>query len=161
MAHSPENLSPEKNGSKKDSLREVRILLAIEDAISADLLDDRLRREGLQTTHADNGIDALRRIRDESFELVVVETRLSGRTGFELLRDLSPLGPRVVLLARQKNDPEEVRAFKLGAAEYITRPFNPEVAVARVLRLLHPDFSEPVPKGNGGEIGPAPHLKER
>lgn len=144
------NVGSERNGPWEDLTGEVRILLAMEDAISADLLGDRLDKKGLRTTRVDNGVDALRRVRDESFDLVVAETRLSGRTGFELLNDLPSVDLAVVLIGKQDNDAEVIRALKLGATEYITVPFNPEVVVVRLLRLLRPDLIGVESNGQNG-----------
>lgn len=82
----------------------------------------------------DNGTDAQREIQECSFEVVVAETRLPGRVGLELLRSFPTLQPPFVLLGRQGNDEEIVRAFELGAVDYLTLPFSPRVATARILR---------------------------
>jgi len=120
--------------------RPKRVLLAIEDEVSADLLEHRMSRRGLNPTRVSHGRDATDRLRDTRFDLVVIETRLPGLTGLELLRrvptDTVTGRPLVVLLGRHGNDEEIVRAFELGAAEYVSRPFAPEVALARILRFL-------------------------
>lgn len=117
-----------------------RVLLAVADDGSADLLAHRLSRRGLQPARAEYGAAAARQLERSRFDLVVIETRLPGLTGLELLRRLPTedvVGrPLIVLLGQQGNDEEVVRAFELGAAEYIARPFSPEVALARILRFL-------------------------
>jgi CheY-like chemotaxis protein/HEAT repeat protein len=117
-----------------------RVLLAVEDAVSGDLLEHRMSRRGLHPTRVPHGQEATDRLRDTRFDLVVIETRLPGLTGLELLRrvptDTVAGRPLIVLLGQHGNDEEIVRAFELGAAEYISRPFAPEVALARILRFL-------------------------
>jgi len=120
--------------------RTKQVLLAVEDEVSADLLEHRMSRRGLHPTRVPHGQEASARLRDTRFDLVVIETRLPGLTGLELLRrvptDTVAGRPLIVLLGRHGNDEEIVRAFELGAAEYISRPFAPEVALARILRFL-------------------------
>ena len=111
------------------------VLLALNHDPSRDLLSDRLRRMGAEIQTVDDGMDAQRRIQDESFGVVVAETRLPGRTGLELLRFFPTLRPPFVLIGRQGNDEEIVRAFELGAADYFTLPFSPRIAAARILRV--------------------------
>jgi two-component system phosphate regulon response regulator PhoB len=117
-----------------------RVLLAVADDVSADLLAHRLSRRGLQPARAEHGEAAVTQLGRARFDLVVIETRLPGLTGLELLRRVPTediVGrPLIVLLGQQGNDEEIVRAFELGAAEYIARPFSPEVALARILRFL-------------------------
>lgn len=111
------------------------VLLALAHEPSRDLLTDRLRRDGARVEHVADGTDAQRRIQDDSFGVVVAETRLPGRTGLELLRFFPPLQPPFVLLGRRGNDDEVTRAFELGAADYVTLPFSPRIATARILRV--------------------------
>ncbi len=112
------------------------VLLALEHQPSADLLGDRLRRAGLEVPRVEDGEAAHERIQETDIDVVVAQVRLPGRTGLELLRSLPPMCPPVVLLGRRGNDDEIVRAFEMGAAEFITRPFAPRVAVARIQRCL-------------------------
>ncbi len=121
---------------EEQSFKNASVLVAIEHPASAQLITDRLTRRGVQTTHVEDGNDALDVLRDASPDLMVAQTRLPGRTGLELLRHVPHLDPAVVLLGREGNDEVIVRAFEFGAADYITRPFAPRIAVARILRFL-------------------------
>lgn len=112
------------------------ILLALEHQPSAELLREHLRRKGHDTAHVEDGQEALRRLRDDPPGAVVAGTRLPGRPGIELIRHVPPLDPPIILLGRRGNDGEVVRALERGAADFITRPFSPPVAVARVRRVL-------------------------
>lgn len=111
------------------------VLLALAHEPSRDLLTDRLRHEGAPVQWVDDGTAAQDQIQDESFGVVVAETRLPGRTGLELLRTFPTLHPPFVLMGRQGNDNEGLRAFELGAADYFTLPFSPQIATARIMRV--------------------------
>jgi len=119
------------------------VLLAIEDDVSADLLGHRMRREGMQPEHAQHGGEALWHLKRTPFDLVVIDARLPGLTGLELLRatpsDDIAGEPKIVLLGQRGNDEQIVQAFELGAVEYVQRPFAPEVALARITRFLTDD----------------------
>ncbi|MEF8795178.1 MAG: response regulator [Salinivenus sp.] len=111
------------------------ILLALSHKPSANLLDDRLSRKEATVVRVRDGEEALRRIQKRSFGVVVAETGLPGRTGPELLRSVPPLQPPFVLMGRQGNGEGVIRAFNMNAFDYFTRPFAPEVATARILRV--------------------------
>ena len=111
------------------------ILLAVEHQISAELLADRLTRMDLTVERVTNGHQAEDVMKNEGCGVAVVEARLAGRTGLELVRRRPAFDPPIVLLGRRGNDDEVVRAFELGAADYITRPFSPRIATARIRRF--------------------------
>lgn len=115
---------------------EPSILLALEHRPSAELLREHLRRKGHDTVHVENGRDARHHLDTKSPGAVVAGTRLPGRTGMELVHLVPPFDPPIVLLGRRGNDREVVRALEQGAADYLTRPFSPPIAVARVRRVL-------------------------
>lgn len=111
------------------------VLLALDHKPSRELLADRLRRMGAEVQTLDDGTDARDAIQEQSLGVVVAETRLPGRTGLELLRSFPTLRPPFVLLGRRGNDEEVIRAFELGAADYLTLPFSPRIATARIMRV--------------------------
>ncbi len=117
-----------------------QVLLAVEDEVSADLLMHRITRRGLHPDRVEDGEHAFQQMQERAYDLIVIETRLPGLTGLELLRrmpsDEIAGEPQVILLGRRGNNEEIVRAFELGAVEYIQRPFAPEVALARIFRFL-------------------------
>jgi PleD family two-component response regulator len=125
------------------------VLFAVEDAITRSLLADRLERRDVQTVDATDGDAALSILERTAVDVLVAETRLPGRTGFELLRRVPPHDPAVVLIGRRGNDAEVVKAFELGAADYITRPFAPEVAAARIYRFFRPTSRNSPPASHG------------
>lgn len=130
-------LEDDKNGSKRDATSpKEAALLALEHQPSAELLGDRLKRKGIAIKRVENGTSALDELQSGAFGVGVVETRLPGRTGLELLQEFPALCPPIVLVGLRGNDNEIVRAFEMGAADYITRPFSPQVAVARIRRCL-------------------------
>lgn len=114
----------------------ANVLLALEHQPSADLLSDRLNRGGNNTTHVQDGRAAHDALQTEEIDVMVAAPRLPGRTGLELLREYPALRPPVVILGRRGNDDEIVRAFEMGAADYITIPFSPRIAAARIRRCL-------------------------
>lgn len=119
---------------------EDRVLLALEDDVSAELLTHRMIRRGIHPERAESGSEAIYKLQNTPYDLVIIETRFPGLTGLELLQH-SPSEeiagePRIILLGQGGDNQEIIRAFELGAAEYIQRPFAPEVALARIVRFL-------------------------
>ena len=116
----------------------ARVLL-VEDEPGLQLtLSDRLAAEGYQVETAGDGDTAIRRGGGEPFDLIVLDVMLPARNGFEVARTLRQQGvmtPILMLTARtQVVDP--VVGLKLGADDYLTKPFDTLELLARIEALL-------------------------
>lgn len=78
--------------------------------------------------------DALERYTD--FDLLIVDLRMPGMGGLGLLRALGPAASRAIVLTAHGSERHAVEAIKLGAADYLTKPFEPEELRAAALRVL-------------------------
>lgn len=125
--------------SQPDDAPRGRVLIADADALTASLLRHRLERDGWPVTVVADGEAALAVLERESVGLAVLSTRLPGLGGFELLRHirtLDPPQPTVLLLSYSTNERDLVRAFDLGADDYLLKPVSPVEFLARARRLL-------------------------
>ena len=119
---------------------QARVLIAEDDPATAALVVRLLGEDGLSVTRAADGDRAAEIIRDESFDLLLLDVYLPGRDGFSLLeyaRDL-PHHARTpaVMLTAVGDERQVARAFELGADDYVVKPFRPLELKARVRRLL-------------------------
>lgn len=120
-----------------------RILVVEDDASLARVLCDNLIYEGFDVALAADGHRALKEHRLFNPDLVLLDLTLPGLDGFEVCRRLSREQSRtgiIVLTARTQKD-DKVQGLRLGADDYITKPFALDELLARidaVLRRLHP-----------------------
>ncbi|PLV58720.1 response regulator transcription factor [Thermotoga sp. KOL6] len=75
---------------------------------------------------------------NESFHVVVLDVMLPDYNGYEICRTIKEIYPEtwVILLTLLSDDESVLRGFEVGADDYVTKPFNPEILVARVRRFL-------------------------
>jgi DNA-binding response OmpR family regulator len=117
-----------------------------------------LRREGYEPLQAASGDEALRLFESERPDLVVLDLMLPGISGEEVCRRLRRESRVPVLMLTAKAAEEErLRGFRLGADDYLTKPFSPRELVARVRALLRRASKEPLPlaglvRFNGGDL---------
>ncbi|MBI4908336.1 MAG: response regulator transcription factor [Acidobacteria bacterium] len=97
-----------------------------------------LRTEGYQPEVVADGIEALRRAREEPFDLILLDVMLPGKDGFEVCRELRRSGVTtpIILLTAKTHDAEKVIGLELGADDYVTKPFNPMELRARIKAVL-------------------------
>ena len=116
----------------------MRILVVEDDALLADGLTRVLARAGHAVDHAITGRHADLLLRDEPFDLVVLDVGLPDIDGFEVLRRLRLRQASINVLVLTARDAVEdrVRGLDLGADDYLTKPFSVTEFEARVRALL-------------------------
>jgi two-component system, OmpR family, alkaline phosphatase synthesis response regulator PhoP len=117
----------------------VHRILLVEDERGLRLtLRDRLTSEGYQVETAADGESGFRQASDGSFDLIVLDLMLPQKSGYDICRDLRALGftvPVLILTARV-DTVDKVVGLKLGADDYVTKPFEMVELLARVEALL-------------------------
>ena len=113
----------------------ARRILLVEDEESLLLtLTDRLRSEGYEVETAQDGDAALAQALAGSFDLVVLDVMLPRRDGFEVCRELRAHGVEIpiLMLTARSQVVDRVVGFKLGADDYVTKPFAMAELLARI-----------------------------
>jgi two-component system alkaline phosphatase synthesis response regulator PhoP len=127
-------------------------LLLIEDEPGLVLtLTDRLSREGYEVESAEDGVAGLERASAERFDLILLDLGLPRRDGFDVCRDLRQRGIQtpIIMLTARGQVIDKVVGLKLGADDYIAKPFEMLELLARIeARLRRPPGAGP---GESGE----------
>jgi sigma-B regulation protein RsbU (phosphoserine phosphatase) len=112
------------------------VLVVDDDANNRDLLSRRLRRMGYEAEVGQDGQHALTLIGERSFDVVLLDVMMPGLDGFEvlkILREHHAATDLPVIMATAKDDSEDViHALGLGANDYVTKPLDFPVVVARI-----------------------------
>jgi CheY-like chemotaxis protein len=123
-----------------DEDRPVRVLVVDEDASDRELVARRLERHGFAVETARDGIEALRRIDTDDPDLVLLEVVMSGMGGLEVLERVRRQHSRAelpVILATALDDSQDaVEGLERGANDYVTKPFDFPVVIARIQSQL-------------------------
>jgi two-component system, OmpR family, alkaline phosphatase synthesis response regulator PhoP len=134
-----------------------RILL-VEDEPGVRLtLTDRLHDEGYVVETASDGDEGVARAAAEPFDLVVLDVMLPGRNGFDVCRDLRQKGvdSPILMLTARRQLADRVVGLKLGADDYLTKPFDVAELLARVeARLRRRPLSPPALPTDTYRFGP-------
>jgi diguanylate cyclase (GGDEF)-like protein len=117
-----------------------RVLVAEDDDISASILVHKLKKEGLDVTRFNNGHDAYQAALAQTPDLVILDVKMPGFDGFEVLErlrgDARFSKTPILMLTSMGQEADVVRGFGLGADDYVLKPFSPVELAARVRRLL-------------------------
>ena len=96
-----------------------------------------LEHDGFLVIDAFNGKEALRQLRGESPDLILLDVMMPGLDGFEVLQMIREVSKIPVLMLTAKGEEDDrIRGLELGADDYITKPFSPREMVSRVKAVL-------------------------
>jgi DNA-binding NtrC family response regulator len=120
--------------------RKAHLLLVDDDPNTLASLARAFRLAGHEATVCDNAPRALELLRTETFDLILSDVVMPGKSGMELLEDLKNAGSKtpIVLISGQANVEMAVKATKLGALDFLEKPLSTEkllVTVENALRL--------------------------
>lgn len=118
--------------------RAVRILVADDEDRIRKLIADFLAREGYEIIEAADGAQALSLSTGANKpDLVILDVMMPEMDGWTVLTELRRIGDiPVILLTAKSSEADQLGGFRLGADDYVTKPFSPSLLVARVQALL-------------------------
>ncbi len=122
-----------------------RILLVEDDPGLRRMVSHRLASEGYRVETAPDGEEGLRGATGQRFDLVVLDVMLPGRSGFDVCRTmrLGGVDTPVLMLTARAELADRVSGLKLGADDYLTKPFEMVELLARVEARLRRDGGRP------------------
>ena len=117
---------------------QARILIVDDEESMRDGCRQVLAPEGFVLKEASSGVEALEAIRRESFDLVVLDLKMPRVDGLEILRCMREESPATaaVVITGYPSVESAVEAMKLGAADFLPKPFTPDVLRLTVRRTL-------------------------
>ena len=116
----------------------VRLLIADDEANIRTSISRFLGLSGIETLEATNGLSAQKMLQEEAVDGAIIDLKMPGMTGLELLHWLEAEGRTlpVVMISAYGEVEDAVAAMKAGAADYVVKPFEPEDLQMRVLRAV-------------------------
>lgn len=120
---------------------EYKVLAADDETELLDALELYTERENIKLIKADNGIVAFNLFRSEKPHLVLLDIMMPGLDGFAVLKKIRAESsvPAIMFTARSE-DYDKILGLELGADDYITKPYNPMVVVARIKAQLRRNY---------------------
>ncbi len=114
----------------------IRILVVDDEKPICDLIDLNLSSAGYQCTTVQDGLKAIDILEKEEFDLVLLDIMLPGADGYDVMDYIRPTGIPVIFITAKHEVKNRVKGLKLGADDYIVKPFDMVELVARVEAVL-------------------------
>jgi len=118
-------------------MQKISILVVEDGQSQREMLRDFLRDEGYDVSEVENGNKALNLIREDYFDLLLLDYRMPGMNGMEVLEDAKRINPEidVIMMTAYGTIETAVKAMKAGAADYITKPIELEELLILIDRI--------------------------
>jgi phosphate regulon transcriptional regulator PhoB len=117
-----------------------KILVVDDEADIVELVSYNLKKEGFAVDSAYNGEDALRCVKNDTYDLLMIDLMLPGIQGMELCRiirgDADTAHVPIIILTAKEGEVDKILGLEMGADDYVTKPFSPRELVARVKAVL-------------------------
>jgi len=131
--------------------RPLRILVVDDDPAMVGAITALVGTEGHQVITAYDGLTAVRRMREEAPDLVLLDLAMPGPDGFAVAGEIRAMGPAPILVVSgESSEAAKVRALGLGADDYLTKPFGKGELLARIAALMR----RAAPGAPGAAAGP-------
>ena len=133
-----------------------RILVVEDDPSLQKMLGMNLKAEGYHVVSVGDGVDALEVVRNQRIDAVVLDVMLPVLDGYQVCTKMRLEGHKmpILFLTAKNSGPERVEGLKLGADDYLGKPFNVDELLLRLARLIE-QYSRSNEKGSAGTIGMA------
>lgn len=117
-----------------EEMEDIKILLVDDEEDFVATLSERLSLRDMNSQSATSGEEALQFVGDTVPDIIVLDLKMPGIDGMEVLRRVKQYFPaiQVIILTGHGNDQDEAEARKLGAFDYLRKPVNIELLVARI-----------------------------
>lgn len=118
----------------------TKILIVEDREDIAELIQHHLEKAGYKTYFAKNGKDALDLVQTEKFDLIILDLMLPKINGLDVLKQIKQNEKTkeipVIIESAKSDDEDVILGLKLGAEDYVTKPFSPKVLLARIQKVL-------------------------
>ena len=143
----------------EEDMSEARVLVVDDEKSMRDLLAITLQKAGYDVTLAEGGAAAIEAIRRDPFDAIITDLRMPKVDGLQVLRAAKEQSPdtAVIMVTAMASTETAVEAMKLGAYDYITKPFKLDevnLIIKNALERKHLPRREPVPPQAAGDPAP-------
>ena len=131
-------------------MRQFRILVVDDEVRILNFLSSKLKASGYEVLTASNGLEGMEQAQAQEPDLIVLDLLMPKMDGLEMLKQLRSFSAvPVIILTAKGADADRIKGLRLGADDYLPKPFNPDELVARieaVRRRLEPSERRKLPE---------------
>jgi two-component system response regulator CpxR len=130
-----------------------KILIVDDDRELGEMLMEFLAPDHLDVSACLSGEDGLRALRDNTYDLVILDIMLPGMSGLDVLKEIRQSNDiPIIMLTARGDDVDRILGLEFGADDYLSKPFNPRELLARIKAIMRRSRADE-PRGNRLTVG--------
>lgn len=115
----------------------MKILIVDDEPLIREVIKEYCTLERYEVIEAENGIDALEKIKTNDIDIIVLDIMMPKLDGYSTLKEIKQIkNIPVILLSARKEEFDKLMGFDLGSDDYMTKPFSPKELIARIKAIL-------------------------
>jgi DNA-binding response OmpR family regulator len=123
----------------------TKIIVIDDDSAVTDLLSVLLRSHGFDVQVTNNSVEGMGLIRDEKFDLVILDLMMPEMDGWEICKEVRSFSKVPIIVLSALNDPSMVASvLDAGADDYLTKPTPSRILIAHINRVIHRNGTSPL-----------------
>ncbi len=115
----------------------MKILIVDDEIMIRQVLCEYAQFEGYETDEAENGMDAIAKCRENTYDLIIMDIMMPKLDGFSAVKEIKKIADIPVLMLSARNEEyDKLFGFEIGVDDYVTKPFSPKEVMARVSVII-------------------------
>ena len=115
----------------------MKLLIVDDEAMIRQVLCEYAEFEGYETDEAENGMDAIIKCRQTTYDLIIMDIMMPKLDGFSAVKEIKKIADTPVLMLSARNEEyDKLFGFELGVDDYVVKPFSPKEVMARISAII-------------------------
>ena len=119
-------------------MSEINVLCVDDEEELVSAWVERLSMRGIDAEGVSNGLDAIQRVKEKKIDVVVLDIKMPGISGFELMKRIKAEKPNlpIILITGHQSIEEEDKKLLAGAFDYLVKPVNIEILMEKIIKAV-------------------------
>ncbi len=115
----------------------MKLLIVDDEVMIRQVLCEYADFEGYETDEADDGMDAVRKCRENKYDLIIMDVMMPKLDGFSAVKEIKKIADiPVIMLSARGEEYDKLFGFEIGIDDYVVKPFSPKEVMARVAAII-------------------------
>ena len=115
----------------------MKLLIVDDEVMIRQVLCEYAEFEGYETDEAENGMDAIIKCRQTTYDLIIMDIMMPKLDGFSAVKEIKKIADTPVLMLSARNEEyDKLFGFELGVDDYVVKPFSPKEVMARISAII-------------------------
>ncbi len=115
----------------------MKLLIVDDEAMIRQVLCEYADFEGYETDEAEDGMEAIKKCKDNAYDLIIMDVMMPKLDGFSTVKEIKKISDiPVIMLSARSEEYDKLFGFELGIDDYVVKPFSPKEVMARVAAII-------------------------